>query len=96
MRDTIIEVLERPVEAIINGRRQEVPLREVIAHQVLSNLANDAENFVRAMRWLEGDRPPAGEAANTPLGDDAEDAAILDAAVAREIRRRQEGGDADD
>ena len=97
MRDAIEEAMERPVEATIDGRRQRLPLKDVLAHQFIAGLSNDPDRFVRAMRWLEGECPPASADDGPASAEDEDDAAIVQAALPRAIRRaRQDDGGADD
>jgi hypothetical protein len=59
LRETVGERLARLVPAIIDGKRQQIPLRDLIVDKALSKIADDPEDFVRLARWLDGDRPPA-------------------------------------
>ncbi len=99
MRDAIDAALERMVEATLDGRRQSMSLKDALANAFLAKLSGDPELFIRAMRWLEGESPPAQlvEAAPSILADFEadEDAAIYEATIARELRRRG-GGEAED
>ena len=100
MRDAIAAALERVVEATLDGRRQPMPLKDALANTFLAKIGGDPELFIRAMRWLEGESPPAQlvEAAPSILADFEadEDAAIYEATIAREFRRRGGGGAEDD
>lgn len=99
MRDAIEAALERMVEATLDGRRQSMPLKDVLANTFLAKIGGDPELFIRAMRWLEGESPPAQLVEADPgiLADFAaeEDAAIYEATIARALRRRG-GGNAED
>lgn len=65
LRETSHERLARRVPVMIDGKRQDMPLREVLVDRTIAKLADRPEDFVRFARWLDGDRPPAG-------GDDIE------------------------
>ncbi|WP_245620202.1 DUF5681 domain-containing protein [Phenylobacterium immobile] len=100
MRDAIDVALERMVEATLDGQRQSMPLKDALANTFLAKIGSDPELFIRAMRWLEGENPPAQlvEADPSILADFEadEDAAIYDATIARELRRRGDRETEDD
>jgi hypothetical protein len=86
LRDTVVERLARLVPAIVDGKRQQVPLRDLIVDKALSKIADDPEDFVRLARWLDGDRPPA-------ITDDISEVQPDDLDVIRRaLDRRAEGG----
>lgn len=99
MRDAMDTALERTVDATVDGRRQSMPLKDALANTFLAKIGGDPELFIRAMRWLEGESPlaQAVEADPSILADfeSDEDAAIYEATIARELRRRG-GGVAED
>jgi hypothetical protein len=75
LRETTQERLARPVWVLVEGKRQQVPLRDALVDKALSAIADDPENFVRFARWLDGDRPPADT--DTPTTVPEEDLAII-------------------
>lgn len=93
LRDTTRERLDRLVWATIEGKRQRIPLKDVLLDKVLSAMANDPDAFVKFARWFDGEGPPAAAVSDAAADafEDAEDADIYEATIARELRRRGGG-----
>ena len=99
MRKTIEEALERVVEAENKATRQmeSMSLRTFMAMTILGQVQKDPELFIRLMKWLEGDGPPAARTETDAPVDDgfADDEAIIQSLLERELRRRASSEDDD-
>lgn len=97
MRDALHDALDRIVTVPLDGRPQQMPMRDALAHKTLAGAGNDLDAFTRLMRWLEGDAAAASTEPEDATGfNPAEDEEIYRAAIERGRRRSEDPSDGED